>query len=126
MDQAVECLLRFEWFDEAEGLAKQIESQPAFVIFQTRILKAQSQGKELVKQFRNHDFSDWPDGRKADAHLLRGTAAYFGRVDPEQARRDPEKALQYAMMLPSHKVAKRRIESYLEQLTADRFCWIKP
>jgi len=84
--------------------------------FQFRILKAKSEGKELVEQFRDHDFSNWPDSRKGEALVVRGTAAYFGKFDPELAERDLEEALQNTVTLPNQKTAKRRIASYLEKL----------
>lgn len=116
----MECHLQLEQFDEAKGLAKQIESEPVSVICQMRILKAQGSSKELVEQFRDYDFSGWGDDRKGEAYLLRGNAAYFGRGDSEElaalAKRDFDEVLAYAVTLASEEVVKRRIASYLEQL----------
>ena len=96
LEQAVSCALRLKEYAEATKLAKRIPLEPVSKFCRMTILSRQRKRRELIEQFKNEDFSKWPDYVAGSAYRVRGSA--FSAVrDGKRAAEDLTKALTYPL-----------------------------
>jgi len=93
LEQAAMCAHRLKDFDKALELAKQIPIEPAAKTVRMRLLQGNRKRAEVIAEFKDVDFSAWPEKYAGEAFFIRGEC-YFSTRKGAKAEADLKKALE--------------------------------
>ena len=74
LERAAMSTLRLEDHEEALSIAGRIPLAPVRAAVRMRLLAAQERWDDILEEFKDEDFSDWPRSAAGEAHYLRGKA----------------------------------------------------
>jgi tetratricopeptide (TPR) repeat protein len=94
LEQAARCASRLKQYDEAMKLAERIPLKPVSQYVALTLLMDQRKWKDVVDQYKDVDFTAWPDYIAGHAFHQR-SRAYFYIKDGSAAEADLKKALDY-------------------------------